>query len=425
MRVLLIYPCAFDEAVPGVSLGVFYLAGALKRDGIKCQAIDGRVRGIGAIEAALKTKPDVVGITCLSHIRGEAFRLARLTKAISPYSTVIMGGPHVTVMHQQIQRYIPEVDLCITGDGEFPLVSYLKHGTVEYANHDLKEYPWPAWEQVEFPLYPPRGRTKRDMMVVNGVKLRMTTPVSVLSSRGCVGHCTFCSWTTWKDYRYRDPQDVGAEIKHIIDRYYQRHFEFVDDCFGADRDSTLHLCEILSSLRIAWRCNMRADRADRELLAGMKRAGCYRIFFGIESGSNTMLKGMHKRETVAQAEETIHAAKALGIYVACGFLVGLPGETDETISETRAFMRRTKPNEVNVGEGVYILPGTALYGQAKREGLIDDSFWLTDEPYKVYVNGFTTEDLSRWSNSLMRYNMRANIKTTLYRTKRWVQGCLS
>jgi radical SAM superfamily enzyme YgiQ (UPF0313 family) len=406
MRALLIYPPVGGREYTGIPLGVFYLAGAV---GSGADVIDGRIEGEGPVVEAIKTQYDVVGISCLSNVRHLAFGVARAVRALSPRTRIVLGGHHVSSMPEDVRGY-PFVDEIITGDGEGPFAGYVKTGIVGKPILDIDAIPFPAWDQVKFNLYPRRGRWKRDLATVNGVKIKDYPLVSILSSRGCVGSCTFCSWTTWHDYRTRDPRSVVEEMFMLQKKYGQRHFEFVDDCFGADKAKTMKMCELLADLKIAWRANVRPDGVDAEMVKMFKRSGCYALFMGVESGSRTILKTMHKKLDIDLAAANIRIIKAAGIYCSTGIVIGMPGETDETVGETVRFLRAARPDRIEVNAGTMILPGTALYHRAKREGLIDDSFWRTEEDYRVYVNGFTRSDLKRWARRVKSYRLTERLR---------------
>jgi anaerobic magnesium-protoporphyrin IX monomethyl ester cyclase len=396
MKTLLIYPPVGGSAYTGIPLGVFYLAGATGAD-----VVDGRIEGERAVVEAIQKQYDIVGISVQSNVRWSAYEVASWVRRFSPQSKIVMGGHHATAMPEDVQRHC---DVVIGGDGEGPLAEYVRTGIVGKQIENINDIPSPAWDKVKFNLYPARGRYKRDRLVVNGVRLSESPLVSVLSSRGCVGSCSFCSWTTWKDYRVRDWMEVFWDTYALWYAYRQRHFEFVDDCFAADHDNAMSLMTMLHGW-CAWRANVRPDTLTPELVKAFKSSGCYQIFMGVESGSQKILNTMHKKLDVDRAAKSIKVLKDAGIWTSVGIVLGMPGETDATVRETIDFLRLTRPNRIEVNAGVMLLPGTALYQRAKREGLIDDSFWQTREPYRVYTNGFTHEDLNRWGDMVRSYSV--------------------
>jgi anaerobic magnesium-protoporphyrin IX monomethyl ester cyclase len=396
MKTLLIYPPVGGSAYTGIPLGVFYLAGATGAD-----VVDGRIEGERAVIEAIQKQYDIVGISVQSNVRWSAYGVASWVRRFSPQSKIVMGGHHATAMPSDVQRHC---DVVIQGDGEGPFREYVRTGIVGKPILDINDIPSPAWDKVKFDLYPARGRYKRDRLTVNGVRLSESPLVSVLSSRGCTGSCAFCSWTTWKDYRMRSPWEVEVELYRLMRHWGQRHFEFVDDCFG-DEANKIILCDLIREHRFAWRANVRPDTLTPELVKAFKSSGCYQIFMGVESGSQKILNAMHKKLDVDRAARSIRMLEAAGIWTSVGIVLGMPGETDATVRETIDFLRLTRPNRIEVNAGVMLLPGTALYQRAKREGLIDDTFWQTRESYRVYTNGFTHEDLNRWGDMVRSYSV--------------------
>jgi radical SAM superfamily enzyme YgiQ (UPF0313 family) len=278
----------------------------------------------------------------------------------------------------------------------------------------------PAWDKVHFDLYSCRARWKGDYGPINGVMLDRFPKVSIASSRGCRGSCSFCSWTTFRNYRCRDPRAVYEEIKLLVQKYGQRHLFFTDDSWGTDHAKMLELCELIAPLKVAFSVSMRCDDIFEDGLKAMVKAGAYGIHLGLESGSPEVIKSAHKKTTVDVAHDALCAIRKHGIYTYAGIIVGLPGETDQTVEETRKFLRETKVDSLAILNGALLLPGTALTARAKREGLFSDDFWLTRQAQKVYLGGFTTKDLDRWRDRLTKFDARHWLTETANEWKRKV-----
>ena len=169
-------------------------------------------------------------------------------------------------------------------------------------------------------------------------------------------------------------------LKHLG----QRSFVFADDQFAADRDSVLGLCEAIADENMEWFATMRADKADAEMLAAMKRAGCYGCSYGFESGCQRILDGIGKGISVEQNERAARLTKEAGLRLVALMIRGNVGETLESAAETRCFLERTRPDEIGSVNGLWVLPGTRLYAQMVAAGRLSDDFWLTGEPYYVY-----------------------------------------
>jgi anaerobic magnesium-protoporphyrin IX monomethyl ester cyclase len=421
-------------------LGLLYLAGMLKAHGIESKLVDGGLLGWNSVEEALVDyEPDIVGITCLTPGRQKAFQVARLVKARNPKTLVVMGGAHPTIMYRQILENYPEVDIVVRGEGEHTFLEIVQGldldkiaGIVfrskgEIIENKPREYvanlddiPSPAWEMIDFQQYPARGSG-----IINGVDLNVEPRVSVIFSRGCQGHCTFCStWWIWRQWRYRSPTHMADELELLNKVYQVKHLVFADDSFSLNREAAIELCReiIRRKLKIAFHVTTRVDAVDEEMLHLLKQAGCYEIAYGIETGSPKLLKKMNKETDLTTSERAIRLTKAAGLRVTALIIVGNVGETLETVKETASFLRSTKPTTIGSVGGLWILPGTALYQQAKRLGLINDDFWLGDEPYMIWNYEYSESELAEFQKIIERsasFELQLKAKLGKYITPAW------
>ena len=204
-----------------------------------------------------------------------------------------------------------------------------------------------------------------------------TTPL--ISSRGCPFSCDFCSRPVFgKSFRYRSPENIVNEVEKIEEIGYERVW-FADDCFTLNSDHLKQVCDLLAQrgLDIGWECLSRVDTLDREVAQSMKRAGCIRVFFGIESGNDSVLSIMNKRISTNQAQRAVRVAKAAGLQVGAFFIVGYPGENDKTVLDTVRFASGL-PLDYLSFTLPYPIPGTALYERIKDNGSITINDW--EEP---------------------------------------------
>lgn len=201
-----------------------------------------------------------------------------------------------------------------------------------------------------------------------------------------------------------------GEIELLYHRFGVRHFCFADDAMTVDREATIELCDSIlrKGLKIAFHVTTRSDCVDPELLHKLKVAGCYKIAFGIETASPKLLDKMGKANDVETSEKAIRLAIEAGIAVSALMIVGNVGETWDTIKQSEDFLKKTKPDEVGCSGGLWIFPGTKLYRDAMKQGVIDDNFWLTDEPYKIYTLEHSLEDLAIMEKRLHAYKGRIN-----------------
>lgn len=438
-RVLLVNPHGTEQSgFSNPPLGLLYLAGTLLREGHEVRLSDGCVDGPGALAQALREfRPDIVGVTCLTPARGRALEAARQAKEFNPGVVTVLGGVHPTIMHAQIMEHYPFVDVAVIGEGEralaelaagktlrdIPGIVFREGGAAVKTDQrvhekDLDRIPFPAWGLVDLRRYPARGQG-----VENGVDLSREPRVSVIFSRGCSGHCDFCStWWIWRGWRRRSPGNMADELELLYREKGVRHFCFADDSFTVDRDGVIGLCAEIKrrGLKIAFHATARTDSVDAEMLAALKEAGCYNIAFGIETASPALLEAMGKANTVEASELAIALCKAAGIRVTALMIAGSVGETWETIRESAAFLRRTRPDEVGSVGGLWVLPGTKLYRDCVARGLMNDDFWLGPEPYLLYTAEHSRGELGRMRRRVASYDtLLYRIFSRLKRLARW------
>jgi len=189
-------------------------------------------------------------------------------------------------------------------------------------------------------------------------------------------------------------QNIVDEVEEIKALGYDRVW-FADDCFTLNRERMLNACDELVRRRVdaQWECLSRVDTMDTQVAENMKRAGCRRVFFGIESGNDSVLSLMNKRITTAQAERAVYSAKAAGLRVGAFFIVGYPGESDRTVLDTVRFASGL-PLDYLSFTLPYPIPGTPLYERVKDKGVaIED--WEEPRDYRLirhkllYASGFS------------------------------------
>jgi anaerobic magnesium-protoporphyrin IX monomethyl ester cyclase len=231
---------------------------------------------------------------------------------------------------------------------------------------DLDALPFPAWEHVDLsnytlPLY------ERPYVIVNTV-------------RGCPFRCSFCTTQTYygAKARLRSVESILHEVRHIKSKFDIDDVFFWGDTFTLDKTQITELCQGLitekSSLR--WVANSRVDTVDRDILALMKLAGCWMLSYGIESGDEALLKGCGKNISIGRIRETVRATRDSGIMASGHFILGLPGETEETARKTLKLARSLKLDFVNVYAAVPY-PGSPLYNEALSRGwLPEDRRWM-------------------------------------------------
>ncbi len=323
-----------------------------------------------------QASPTAVGLSYLTPSKMVVERIAGLIKEIDPDIKIIAGSSHPTFCPEEVMQN-PDIDFVVRGEGEIPLLSLVK---------ELKKDS-PKWDTVQGIHYRDRDGRLQDNLGVDLIKNLDELPFlardlmlncdynvyrdhSMVSARGCPYTCTFCAdRRLWGGrVRRRSVDNVIKELKHLKDTYKVNLVDFVDGTFTFDRKYMQEFCNAMidNDLGIRWRCTARYDNLDRDLLKLMKRANCSGLYFGLESGSNRLLKLMDKKMAV---EDNIKMSKMVydsGILSATSILLGLPGETREEMEATLKLMREVKTDIFDINSYVP-LPGTPLYDSMSEE----------------------------------------------------------
>lgn len=445
-KILLINPPETEQSgFSGPPLGLLYLAGTLEKNNIDVDIIDGCLLGWEGVREKIKNfGPNIIGIPCLTPARQKSLAVARLGKKINPKIQVVLGGAHATIMYKQILENYPFVDICVLGEGEQTMLEiaqgkpWSEINGIAFRQKDkivltkprkyvsnLDEIPFPAWHLVDLKKYPARGKG-----IFNGVDLAKEPRVSVIFSRGCVGRCNFCStWWIWRGWRHRSAKNMVDEIELLQKKYGISHICFADDTLTVDKQSILDLCNEIKKreIRIAFHVTTRADCVDEQMLHQLHSVGCYEISYGIETGSIKLLNKIEKGVSPIIAQEAIALTKKTGILVNVLLIAGSLGETIQTINETIAFLKLTQPDKIGSVGGLWVLPGTRVYFEAKKAGLVRDDFWLGQKAFPLYTKEHSAWELKifdwaiRTVTPLSRFKIVNVIKSSPYFTKQFLR----
>ncbi|MFQ6112095.1 MAG: B12-binding domain-containing radical SAM protein, partial [Nitrospinota bacterium] len=385
MEVLLIYlPHRLHDAPRHFPLGLGILAEVLRLRGheVKVLDINGERPGRGEVWRRLRgCSFDVAGIGGLTSAYSYAKWLLPLLKRRNPSAKVVAGGSLASPLPELFLKNNPSADAVVMGEGEETLpellaawergddlsqvkgIAFRRNGDVVHTPPrppiaDLDSIPYPAWELFPMEVYlrHPVVGIGRDM--------------NVITSRGCPHGCTYCYRLFGRGYRFRSAGKMVEEIAILKERFAIDFVSFQDDCFVANRKRVLDFCEMLeaSGLGVKWSCCGRVNICDEKMLCRMKEAGCVSVSYGIESGSQRILDIIKKGVTVEQARRALRATRRLGLRAPVSFMLGVPGETPETIQETIDFCREEKiPLQSIMLATPY--PGTPLYAWALERGL--------------------------------------------------------
>jgi anaerobic magnesium-protoporphyrin IX monomethyl ester cyclase len=348
-------------------LGVAYVAAAARAAGHDVSLLDCTfLRRDEAVALARAAGADVIGISCLATVEDDALGLAARLRG--GCRLLVAGGPLPTC---DPAAFLGPFDVVVRGEGEQTMVELL---AAFEGGRDLGGVPGvvcaadgtegparPFVADLDAVPFPARDLLPNGAYIADGRRRQGAAVTTVMSTRGCPYACDFCSNAVFgRSYRSRSPGNVLDEVEEAVALGYDR-ISFADDVFTLERDRVLVLCEEIDrrGLRFAWECLGRVDRFDAELAARMRAAGCDRVFFGIESGVDRVLRLMNKRTTAAQARSAVVAAHAAGLQTGAFFILCYPGETDETVLETLSYARSLPLDYLGLTVP-YPLPGTGL-----------------------------------------------------------------
>jgi anaerobic magnesium-protoporphyrin IX monomethyl ester cyclase len=352
-------------------LGVAYVAAALQAAGHDVRVLDCTFLSRDeAARLALAARADVVGISCMATMEDDTRWFAEHLRGRC--GLLVAGGPLPTC---DPDAFLEHFDVVVRGEGEQTMRELL---AAHEAGADMGAVPGVACRRAAgaAPCAPPRPFA-RDLDAIRfparkllpnaryiefGRKRYGYSITTVMSTRGCPFACEFCSNVVFgQSHRERSAGSVVDEIEECLALGYER-ISFADDVFTLNARRVLEICAEIRRrrLRFAWECLGRVDAFDLATARAMKDAGCFRIFFGIESGDDAILKLMNKQITTAQARSAVEAAHSVGLEVGAFFILCYPGETDDSVLETLRFAT-SLPLDYAGLTMPYPLPGTALH----------------------------------------------------------------
>lgn len=364
-------------------LGVGYVAASLRNAGYGVDILDCTfMKRDEALKKAKGFEVDVVGIYSMVTMRNDSIWFARHLR--DSCDLLIAGGPLPSC---DPIPFLNDFDVVVKGEGEHAMLELLRtyesggdlrpiqgivyrkwnngrakgeHGEIIFTEPRILE---PGLDRIAFPA---RDLFPNDRYIDYWKRRDRQATTTVFTTRGCPFSCEFCSNAVFGiSYRERSPENVVDEVEHALSFGYDR-IHFADDVFTLNRGRVLKICEEIRKrdLRFKWECLGRVDSIDEEISIAMKDAGCDRIYFGIESGNDSVLKLMKKKITLDRAHKAVYAAHEAGLQAGAFFILCYPGETDDTVLETLRFAV-SLPLDYLSFTMPYPLPGTALYERVK------------------------------------------------------------
>jgi len=385
MKVLLINPPYPFEECPTPPLGLMSLAGFLLAKGIDVKIEDYIITPYSKKRVSNilhEFDPDVIGATGVTMNINTSLRILKDYKEAKPSAKTVMGGPHVTFDAENILSQNSHIEYVVRGEGEITFQEFLEALKSKKSPNNLPGISCRAGEII---IHNPDRPFIEDINMLPSparhlVQLSkykaMNYPLNMVTSRGCPHECIFCVGRKMVGgkVRYFDVKRVVDEFE-MLSRMGFNQINVVDDLFTSNKKRCMAICdEILKrEIKHKWNAFSRVDTISRDLLVKMKEAGCTGLCFGIESGSQEILNIAKKKTTLEKIRKAIDLCRETGMEPMASYIMGLPGETSETIEKSLKFAKELCSNY-----GFHILapfPGTEVRencGQYNIKILTDD-----------------------------------------------------
>jgi len=391
-------------------LGIALLAALLRANGIRAALLDSSALNMSipeVVDHVKRLKPRIVGVSVMSLNLRRSYLLLEALKTSYPEGVIVVGGAHVDAVPESVRNL--GVRYGFQGECEHEFLEFCKSilggkkpppmpGFIMNSEGDLNisagkiikdidSLPRPAYDLLPIERYFSPSTSRRT--------------VSFISSRGCPYKCIFCSKLQQKPYRHLSAANMLSQLDWLVRGLGVRWIEFVDEIFTLHRAHVIEFCEAVigSGLAFEWGCGTRADRVDKELLTLMKRAGCRKVGFGIETGLERIRNAINKGLTNKQILDAVEACRLLGIKTQTCFIFGHPGETLRDMRETVRFARGLRSNYPTFLRMIPI-PGSDLFESAKRNEELPPEIWndfmLGHCDYPIYTpRGIDPKDVHR------------------------------
>ncbi len=430
-------------ALPNIGLGI--IAAVLLGEGHRVIIRDPQAEGIGfgaMLEFLRAEQPDILGLSVVSMDFSGAVRLGKAVREHLPATRIILGGPHFHNRSDALLDANPWFDFLVVGEGDHTLSRLIAGGFREeacadipglvYRNtaagravanglsvvEDLDALPLPAYH-----LYPKPLQWYRP--AVNNYK-RLPN-AAIITSRGCPSKCIYCQGSLYRRMvRSNSPDYVLKHIRLLMSEYGIRDLLFFDDVFTLNRRRLLTICDamIRDKFDLTWGCFVKINRViDQDVLLKMKQAGCWLIMPGIESGSEAVLDLLGKHQSMDEVRRICHMADQLRIQVRPSFMLGVPGETRETLQQTIDLALSLPVTHIGI---TYFspLPGTPVWDNAEQYGAFQrdntDAIHTTSARIPFVPHGLERKDLEHQMDRLYaRFYFRFS---WLWRQFRYLDG---
>ena len=332
-------------------------------------------------QVVLKYQPKIVGITVKTPHYHSSLQTAILVRSLLPEAIIVVGGPHVTITGDTMleNEYI---DFAFYGEAEYTFLAF-----AEAVFHD-KDYSaidgliYKDGENIRQNRRPERIKDLDSLPFPNKELLVFSEQYrkklgAIMTSRGCPFECAFCATVPlWgRATKFRSVENILSEIEFLHKKYNIKTFEIVDDTFTLRKKEVIRFCKGLidrfGERYFNWVCLTNITVIDSELLKYLKRAGCFKINIGIESGSDRILKLIHKKTTTDMVRKAVKMIKRQGLQVHGYFMMGFPQETVDEMRQTISFIKEIRPDSINLCTFTPY-PNTELYQLTVENGFLSE-----------------------------------------------------
>ncbi len=421
--ILLVHPLGYETQASGHDisrlanimppLGLAGIASYLDREGVETRLVDYYAKPDSdrfIIDYLREKRPAFLGLSCTTSSFLDGVRVAELAKSVLPGIRVICGGHHVSALKQKTMVDFPAIDMVVVGEGEkalwdivnasrddhaVPGVIYrltdntLFEVTSRQSALELDTLPFPAYHKLDG--FPHAYR----LPIFNYPTVPST---SCLSSRGCVYACSYCDRSVFgRTFRCNSAEYLYEHLAYLVERFKIRHVNFYDDQFTYNRERIIKFARMICDKPpgITFNCAVRADHIDEELLQHLKDAGCWMISLGIETGDSELLRQYRKNVDLETLKEKIRMISRAGIRTKGLFMVGLPGETEQSVRRSIDYLRSLPIDDINVS--IFTpFPGSPLYRRAKELGHFEEDWKKMDCMHFQFVpEGMSREEMKK------------------------------
>lgn len=378
------------------------------------------------LDRLISFRPDYVGFTAVTSSFLNGYDLAAAIKLHLPEVKIVFGGVHVSALRGKILEQFSEIDFIITGEGEKALSELVEgktlpdiQGLVYREGQEIKDnglrtdvlemdtLPFPAYELLE-------GFPKGYISPLFNYHKAPTA--AIISSRGCPYQCSYCDRSVFRrSFRFNSADYLYDHMRFLRREYGIRHITFYDDLFTFNRERIEKLCNLLidEPLGMTYNCAVRVGHADDDLLKLLKASGCWMVSLGIESGAPEILARHKTKVDFSEMQSTVKRIQKAGLRAKGLFMLGLPGETEETVKVTEQFVQNLELDDMNLTKFTPF-HGSPIYQNIHEEGTFEEKWELMNCLNFVFV--------PKGIASRQRINQLYNgFVTGFYSHKNWIR----